>query len=97
MPPKSKSTVSSRDRQKSFKTIVQDAQKSAPKKLRRDGCMKLDLSLRIERKPKKRYESLKCESGISGASSEVEKTSSSETEGSKKSQEEMDIHRGFYV
>eukprot|EP00986_Skeletonema_menzelii_P007783 scaffold3103_cov132-Skeletonema_menzelii.AAC.3 len=93
----SKPTMNS-DRQKSSKPIGQYAQKSALKKLRRSGSIKLDLSLLIERKPKKiLYESLKCESSIGGASVEVENTSSSETEGSKKSQDEMDIHRGFYV
>lgn len=103
----SATTVTSSDRQKSSKSITQDAQKSvatSPKKLRRNNSMKLDLPIRMQKMKsagfvvgpvKKRYESLKCESGISGSA--LEKTSSSETQESKKSQDEMDIYRGFYA
>ena len=87
---------SATNRQKSSKLTAQDSQKSvatSPKKLRRDTSMKRFVVSPI----KKTYESLKCESGLNGASSELEKTSSSETEESKKSQDEIDIHRGFYV
>lgn len=88
--------LSPTNRQKSSKVKAEDSEKSvntSPKKLRRNNSMK-----RFSISPiKKRYDSLKCESGMSGAPSTLDKSSSSETEGSKKSQDEVDIHRGFYV
>ncbi len=97
--------------QRSIKSIARDAQKcveSSPKKLRSlwsDGSMKRDLSTKIKKIKStdrfvvdpvkvKMYDSLKSESV---ASSALEKNPSTETEDSKKSAGEMDIHHGFYT
>lgn len=96
MPSFKKLSVTNRQKSSKLTAEAEDSQKSvatSPKKLRRDNSMKRFVVGPI----KKRYDSLKCESGISGASSTLDKSSSSETEESKKSQDEVDIHRGFFV
>ena len=77
-----------------------------------DGSMKRDLSIKMQKMksassgwkdkvlvgPRKQYENLECGSSISHSSSTLNMNSSTETEGtSKKSADQLEIHRGCYT
>ncbi len=78
-----------------------------------DGSMKRDLSVKMQKMksassswkdkvvvvgPRKQYESLECGNSISHSSSTLNMNSSMETEGTtKKSADQLEIHRGCYT
>jgi len=98
---------------KSAQERVTTASKKLRGSLVIDGSMKRDLSVKMQKMksassswkdkvvvvgPRKQYESLECGNSISHSSSTLNMNSSMETEGTtKKSADQLEIHRGCYT
>ena len=96
-------TSSSSDRKKSSKIFArknsQKKEATSPKKLRRSESSGSKKREHGSKKPQKMKSFSRLAVGPmkKGTSATLEKNSSSETEESKSSRDEIDIHRGFYV